>query len=102
MAGSFICAYRLNGDGSGAAFDESTLSSVSPPSAPIWIHLSARSEAARHWLATQAQLPGRGRIHRQFISQIQGLHDHGQLMKPVVPEAKHLQVQVDLRRGTQG
>ena len=57
MAGSFICAYRLNGDGSGAAFDESTLSSVSPPSAPIWIHLSARSEAARHWLATQAQLP---------------------------------------------
>ena len=57
MAGTFICAYRLNGDGSGTAIDEGTLQSVSPPSAPIWVHLSARSEGARSWLETQAQLP---------------------------------------------
>jgi len=57
MAGTFICAYRLNGDGSGTAIDEGMLQSVSPPSAPIWVHLSARSEGARSWLETQAQLP---------------------------------------------
>ena len=57
MAGTFISAYRLNGDGSGTAIDEGTLQSVSPPSAPIWVHLSARSEGARSWLETQAQLP---------------------------------------------
>ena len=44
MAGTFICAYRLNGDGSGTAIDEGMLQSVNPPSAPIWVHLSARSE----------------------------------------------------------
>ena len=57
MAGTFICAYRLNGDGSGTAVDEGMLQSVSPPSGPIWVHLSARSEGARSWLETQAQLP---------------------------------------------
>ncbi len=57
MAGTFICAYRLNGDGSGTALDEGTLPSFGPSSAPIWVHLSARSEGVRSWLETQAQLP---------------------------------------------
>ena len=57
MTGSFICAYRLNGDGSGTALDGGALQSASPPPAPVWVHLSARSEGTRSGLEKQAQLP---------------------------------------------
>ena len=57
MTGRFICAYRLNGDGSGTALDGGALQSASPPPAPVWVHLSARSEGTRSWLEKQAQLP---------------------------------------------
>jgi zinc transporter len=57
MANSFICAYELNGDGSGTPVEESSLQSGAARAAPLWVHLSARSAEARTWLETQAQLP---------------------------------------------
>jgi len=57
MSDTFICAYALNGDGSGTPVTEDWLGSAGPDSKPFWAHLSARSEAARHWLHHRANLP---------------------------------------------
>jgi len=57
MSDTFICAYSLNGDGSGAAVSREALWSTEDDSKPIWIHLSARSDLARQWLADEAGLP---------------------------------------------
>ena len=57
MSDTFICAYTLNGDGSGTALDEAGLTSGSAADKPLWVHLSARSAGARRWLARDAQLP---------------------------------------------
>ena len=46
MANSFICAYELNGDGSGTPVEESSLQSGAARAAPLWEHLSARSAVA--------------------------------------------------------
>jgi zinc transporter len=57
MFDTFICAYTLNGDGSGTALDEAGLTSGSATDKPLWVHLSARSAGARRWLEQDAQLP---------------------------------------------
>ena len=57
MSDTFICAYTLNGDGSGTALDEAGLTSGSAADKPLWVHLSARSAGARRWLEKDAQLP---------------------------------------------
>ena len=57
MSDTFICAYTLNGDGSGTALDEAGLTSGSAADNPLWVHLSARSAGARRWLERDAQLP---------------------------------------------
>ena len=57
MSDTFICAYTLNGDGSGTALDEAGLTSSSATDKPLWVHLSAQSAEARRWLEKDAQLP---------------------------------------------
>ena len=57
MSDTFICAYALNGDGSGSALDEAGLASRSATDKPVWVHLSARSAEARRWLEKDFQLP---------------------------------------------
>ena len=57
MSDTFICAYTLNGDGSGTALDEAGLTSGSAADKPLWVHPSARSAGARRWLEKDAQLP---------------------------------------------
>ena len=57
MSDTFICAYALNGDGSGSALDEAGLASRSATDKPVWVHLSARSAEARRWLEKDSQLP---------------------------------------------
>jgi zinc transporter len=57
MSDTFICAYALNGDGSGTRLTEAALGSAGADGKPIWVHLSARSESARQWLAQEAALP---------------------------------------------
>ena len=57
MSDTFICAYTLNGDGSGTALDEAGLASRAGADKPIWVHLSARSAEARRWLTNDAELP---------------------------------------------
>ena len=57
MSDTFICAYTLNGDGSGTALDEAGMASRAEANTPVWVHLSARSAQARRWLENDAQLP---------------------------------------------
>ena len=57
MSETFICAYTLNGDGSGTALDQAGLTSRAGADKPIWVHLSARSAEARRWLTNDAELP---------------------------------------------
>ena len=57
MSDTFICAYTLNGDGSGTALDEAGLASRAGADKPLWVHLSARSAEARRWLTNDAELP---------------------------------------------
>ena len=57
MSDTFICAYTLNGDGSGTALDEAGMASRAEADTPVWVHLSARSAQARRWLENNAQLP---------------------------------------------
>ena len=57
MSDTFLCAYTLNGDGSGTPIDEARLKALGEGAPPIWVHLSARSSAARTWLAEEASLP---------------------------------------------
>ena len=57
MSDAFICAYTLNGDGSGTVLDEAGLASRTAADKPIWVHLSARSAGTRRWLETDAHLP---------------------------------------------
>lgn len=57
MSDTFICAYALNGDGSGTRLTEETLRSAGAEGKPAWVHLSARSASARKWLAQDAELP---------------------------------------------
>lgn len=57
MSDTFICAYTLNGDGSGTALDEAGMASRAEADTPVWVHLSARSAQARRWLENDAQLP---------------------------------------------
>jgi len=57
MPDTFICAYELSSDGHGTPIDESALSAQPPRDVPVWVHLSARSTAAREWLETKANLP---------------------------------------------
>ena len=54
MSEPFICAYTLNGDGSGTRVTKEQLAG---DSSPVWIHLSARVASARQWLAKEASLP---------------------------------------------
>jgi zinc transporter len=57
MSDTFICAYALNGDGSGTGLTEEALRSAGAEGKPAWVHLSARSASARQWLAQDAELP---------------------------------------------
>lgn len=57
MSDTFICTYALNGDGSGTALSEETLGAGGFTDSPTWLHLSARSKSARHWLETNSALP---------------------------------------------
>ena len=57
MSDTFICAYTLNGDGSGIALDEAGLASRTSADKPLWVHLSARSTEASRWLKNDAELP---------------------------------------------
>ena len=57
MSDTFICAYTLNGDGSGTALDEAGLASRAGADKPLWVHLSARPAEARRWLTNDAELP---------------------------------------------
>lgn len=57
MSDTFICAYALNGDGSGTGLTEEALRSAGVEGKPAWVHLSARSASARQWLAQDAELP---------------------------------------------
>ena len=57
MSDTFICAYTLNGDGSGTRLTEEALRSAGAEGKPVWVHLSARSASAKQWLAEDAELP---------------------------------------------
>lgn len=57
MTDAFICAYQLDGKGSGTPFDEQSFTLRSDPSQPNWVHLNAKSPGTRRWLETEAQLP---------------------------------------------
>lgn len=56
MSDTFICAYSLNGDGSGTPLDEHLVKSRAASETPLWLHISARSSSARQWLETEASL----------------------------------------------
>ena len=57
MSDTFLCSYTLNGDGSGTPIDEARLKALGEGAPPVWVHLSARSSAARAWLSEEASLP---------------------------------------------
>ena len=57
MSDAFICAYSLNGDGSGTPLGEPGVASNTASAMPVWVHLSARSASARQWLENEANLP---------------------------------------------
>ena len=57
MSDAFICAYSLNGDGSGTPLDEPGVASGTATEVPVWVHLGARSASARQWLENEADLP---------------------------------------------
>ena len=57
MSDAFICAYSLNGDGSGTPLGEPGVASDTTSEMPFWVHLSARSASARQWLENEADLP---------------------------------------------
>ena len=57
MSNAFICAYSLNGDGSGTPLAEHAVASNTAPAMPVWVHLSARSASARQWLENEGDLP---------------------------------------------
>ena len=57
MSDAFICAYYLNGDGSGTPLGEHAVASNTASEMPVWVHLSARSASARQWLENEADLP---------------------------------------------
>lgn len=54
MSEPFVCAYVLNGDGSGTRITKEALAG---DRRPTWVHLSARVASARQWLAKEAALP---------------------------------------------
>ena len=57
MTDAFICAYQLDGNGSGTQLSEQNFSSRRDTSRPVWVHLNAKSPGTRHWLETAAELP---------------------------------------------
>ena len=57
MTDAFICAYQLDGNGSGTQLSEQNFSSRPDTSRPAWVHLNAKSPGTRHWLETAAELP---------------------------------------------
>ena len=57
MTDAFICAYQLDGNGSGTQLSEQNFSSRPDTSRPVWVHLNAKSPGTRHWLETAAELP---------------------------------------------
>lgn len=57
MSDTFICAYSLNGDGSGTPLDEHSVKSSTAAETSVWVHLSARCSNARRWLENEADLP---------------------------------------------
>ena len=57
MTDAFICAYQLDGNGSGTQISEQNFSSRPDTSRPVWVHLNAKSPGTRHWLETEAELP---------------------------------------------
>ena len=57
MTDAFICAYQLDGNGSGTQISEQNFSSRPDTSRPVWVHLNAKSPGTRHWLETAAELP---------------------------------------------
>ena len=57
MTDAFICAYQLDGNGSGTQLSEQNFSSRPDASRPVWVHLNAKSPGTRHWLETAAELP---------------------------------------------
>ena len=57
MSDAFICAYSLNGDGSGTPLDAPGVASGTATEIPVWVHLSARSASDRQWLENEADLP---------------------------------------------
>lgn len=57
MTDAFICAYQLDGNGSGTQLSEQHFSSRPDTSRPVWVHLNAKSPGTRHWLETAAELP---------------------------------------------
>ena len=53
MHKAILYATQINGDGSGTALDDDTISDVIHADQLAWIHLDARQEEARHWISEE-------------------------------------------------
>lgn len=54
---SILCAYSLDGNGSGTPLHDLTSAKVGTTSSPVWIHLNANAPATEAWLSDVAHLP---------------------------------------------